>query len=155
MAASSARLNSLQSFAAWASTTCSTTSSSGRWWVPRASRVWGLWDPREVVRAETVESRNRRWQWFAWPASLATLVVGVIGLRVLARKGRQIAMLVAPVLMTTFLVLVTYGNTRFRTAAEPALLIGVAAAVLSSTAWLKKRIGSDGAVSRESVTAWS
>lgn len=97
----------------------------------RVARVWGLWDPLDLTKREAIETRNRSWQRMAWPVSIATLFVGFVGFGVLARRGRPIALLVAPVVMTTLLALVTYGNTRFRTAAEPALLIGVAAALLA------------------------
>jgi hypothetical protein len=105
-------------------------------------RVWGVWNPADLTRREAVESRNRHWQWLAWVASLGTLVVGAIGFAVLARQRRRIAVLVGPVAMATFLALATYGNTRFRTLAEPALLIGVAAALLELYRVLDRRYGS-------------
>ncbi len=92
----------------------------------RMARVWSFWDPRELTRREAVETRNRTWQWIVWPASLATLGVGLVGFWMLRRGGQPIAVLVAPVVMVTSVALLTYGNTRFRAAAEPALLIGVA-----------------------------
>jgi 4-amino-4-deoxy-L-arabinose transferase-like glycosyltransferase len=95
----------------------------------RVGRVWGVWDPRDQTRREAMETRNLTWQRIAWPISLATLAVGLLGFRVLAKQHRPIAMLVAPAVMATLVALATYGNPRFRTAAEPALLIGVAAAI--------------------------
>ena len=97
----------------------------------RVGRVWGIWDPRDLTQREAFETRNLSWQRMAWPISLATLLLGCVGFGVLARRGRPIALLVAPVVMTTVLALATYGNSRFRTAAEPALLIGAAAALLA------------------------
>jgi 4-amino-4-deoxy-L-arabinose transferase and related glycosyltransferases of PMT family len=92
----------------------------------RVARVWGFWDPRELTIREAAETRNRTWQRLAWPASLATLGFGLAGFWILGRRGRPIAVLIAPVVMSTVIALATYGNTRFRTAAEPVLLIGVA-----------------------------
>ena len=68
----------------------------------------------------------------AWPVSLATLIVGWAGFVVLARRRCPIALLVAPLAMATVLALGSYGNPRFRTGAEPMLLIGVAAAMLAA-----------------------
>jgi hypothetical protein len=103
----------------------------------RVARTWGLWDPREQTRREALESRNLRWQRIAWPASLLTLAVGLVGFRLLAGQRRPIAMLVAPVVTATVLGLVVYGNPRFRAAAEPALLIGVAAVLVVVAARLR------------------
>lgn len=97
----------------------------------RVARVWGFWDPRNQARFDHAESRNRSWQELMWPFSLAILALGVVGLRILARRGRQIAMLVAPIAMTTMLAAISYGNTRFRAPAECALTIGAAAALVS------------------------
>lgn len=108
----------------------------------RVGRVWGVWNPSDLTRREAVESRNHRWQWLAWPVSLATLVVGLIGFTVLARQRRPIAVLVGPVAMATFLALAIYGNSRFRTLAEPALLIGTAAALLAFARVVDRRYGS-------------
>lgn len=67
----------------------------------RFARVWGLWDPFDQAWREKVESREYRWQELVWPASLATLLLGLAGLRMLARHGRPIAMLVVPLVTTT------------------------------------------------------
>jgi 4-amino-4-deoxy-L-arabinose transferase-like glycosyltransferase len=97
----------------------------------RVGRVWGIWNPTDLVPREAQESRNKSWQYVAWPISLGTLVLGLIGFRVLAVQHRPIAMLVAPVAMATAIALLTYGNSRFRTAAEPVLLIGTAATLIA------------------------
>ena len=73
----------------------------------------------------------------AWPVSLATLAVGLTGFWMLRRDRVRIAVLVAPVVMTTVIALATYGNSRFRTASEPVLLIGVA--VVAVRAWTRYR----------------
>jgi 4-amino-4-deoxy-L-arabinose transferase-like glycosyltransferase len=124
----------------------------------RVARLWGFWDPRVTTRAEASETRNRKWQALAWPTSLATLALGLYGFVLLRRAGRPIAMLVAPVAMCTTIALLTYGNTRFRTAAEPALLIGVAAVLVTTwpkvVGWVHRRpVGSSvGAPAGGSVT---
>ena len=105
--------------------------------VARLGRVWGIWNPDEITRAEAEETRNLSWQRMAWPVSLATLAVGLTGFWMLRRDRVRIAVLVAPVVMTTVIALATYGNSRFRTASEPVLLIGVA--VVAVRAWTRYR----------------
>lgn len=100
--------------------------------VARLGRVWGIWNPGQLTSAEAHETRNLTWQRLAWPVSIATLVVGLIGFWMLRRDHVRIAVLVAPVVMTTVVALATYGNSRFRTASEPVLLIGVAVVVVRS-----------------------
>ena len=92
----------------------------------RLGRVWGVWNPEVLTKAEAKESRNLTWQRMVWPISLATLAVGLTGFWMLRGDGVRYAVLVAPVVMTTVIALATYGNSRFRTASEPVLLIGVA-----------------------------
>jgi 4-amino-4-deoxy-L-arabinose transferase-like glycosyltransferase len=99
----------------------------------RFGRTWGLWNPVNEARLESPQSRNYRWQMFAWPVSLCTLVLGLVGWRMLAVRRRPIALLVAPAAMTTVITLFGYGNTRFRGPAECALAIGAAAAIVGWT----------------------
>jgi hypothetical protein len=107
----------------------------------RVLRVWGLWNPDQQTRFEARQNRNVNWQRLAWLVSTATLGVGLIGFRILARQRRQIAMLIAPVAMATIVALVTLGNTRYGATAEPVLAIGAAVSLLR----LRERLrGDDG-----------
>ena len=100
--------------------------------VARLGRVWGIWNPDAITRAEAEETRNLTWQRLAWPVSIATLVVGLTGFWMLRRDHVRIALLLAPIVMTTVIALATYGNSRFRTASEPVLLIGVAVVAVAA-----------------------
>jgi 4-amino-4-deoxy-L-arabinose transferase-like glycosyltransferase len=93
----------------------------------RIARLWSFWNVRDQVDRERLESRNRAWQYAVAVTGILTLVLGVAGLVRLGRARRPIEGLVGLVAMVTVVALVTYGNTRFRTSAEPALLVGVAA----------------------------
>jgi drug/metabolite transporter (DMT)-like permease len=73
---------------------------------------------------EQGETRSRRWQILVSVSSLVVLVAGVSGVVLLARHGRRIAVLVGLLAASAAVVVFGYGNTRFRSAAEPALLIG-------------------------------
>ncbi len=97
--------------------------------VARVARLWGVWDPRDQVDREQLETRRRSWQYFVAVTGIVTLVLGIVGLMGLGRAGRPIEGLVGLLALVFVMALATYGNTRFRTTAEPALLVGVAAAL--------------------------
>jgi 4-amino-4-deoxy-L-arabinose transferase-like glycosyltransferase len=120
----------------------------------RVARVWGVWDPRDQIVREAAETRNRSWEWGVWVLSLPSLALALFGLRVLRRQGRPIAVLLAPVALATIVAVVGYGNSRFRAAAEAALLIPVAAALLALARWcLRGRRALPGDRTRAEATA--
>ena len=104
----------------------------------RLGRVWGFWNPKELTTTEARETRNLTWQRMAWPVSLATLGIGLTGFWILRRSRVRVAVLVAPVVMSSVIALLTYGNSRFRTASEPVLLIGVAVVAVQMWARFRK-----------------
>jgi hypothetical protein len=83
---------------------------------------------RDQVDRSNWRAPSRNWQYLVAATGFA-LVLGIVGLVRLGRAGRPIEGLVGLVAMVVVVALATYGNTRFRTTAEPALLIGVAAAL--------------------------
>jgi 4-amino-4-deoxy-L-arabinose transferase-like glycosyltransferase len=108
----------------------------------RALRVWGLWDPTDLTQREAVETRNRGWQYVAYGCAFVTLVTGLIGIGILARKKRPVVLLISMLAMVTTLAMLTNGNTRFRSIAEPALLVGVG--TLAVVLWDRWRGGRGG-----------
>ena len=103
----------------------------------RVGRAWGLFHPFGQARAEEDDGRV-----FATQATgvaldwvlLPLFVVGVVALR------RRAVPLVGPVLLVTLLVAASYGNSRFRELAEPALIVGaVAGARVVLTALTERR----------------
>jgi 4-amino-4-deoxy-L-arabinose transferase-like glycosyltransferase len=99
----------------------------------RDLRVWGLWSPVPQARLEAIESRNETWQLYGWGYDLLLLAAAVPGTVLLVRRRATIAPLVAVVIAVTVTAAVSYGNERFRLAAEPAL--AVAAAMSAVTLW--------------------
>lgn len=97
----------------------------------REARVWGLWEPADLVRRDADETRSERFQYLVWGTGLVTLAAGVAGIVVLARRGGRIAPLVGALTLVAVTALASYGNPRFRTVAEPALLIGTAVLVVA------------------------
>jgi hypothetical protein len=97
----------------------------------RVLRVWQLWDPVDQTRREALETRNRKWQYLATGCALAALVAGLVGIVILARNKRPVALLISMLAMVTTLAMLANGNTRFRSIAEPALLVGVGSLVIT------------------------
>jgi hypothetical protein len=97
----------------------------------RALRTWGLWDPSGQVAIETLEGRNRDWHTFALRAHLATLALAIAGFVVLGRRHqrRDLALLLAPVVLSVLVSMASWGNTRFRAGADVVLAVAAAVAV--------------------------
>jgi 4-amino-4-deoxy-L-arabinose transferase-like glycosyltransferase len=96
----------------------------------RMLRVWGLYGTPTQVAWESTEGRLPGVQWAGWGATLLTVVLAIPGAIVLRRRGGPWLLLLAPVAMVTATAAVTYGNQRFRVAAEPALLVLAATGVI-------------------------
>ncbi|MFN8036550.1 MAG: glycosyltransferase family 39 protein [Acidimicrobiia bacterium] len=103
----------------------------------RVLRGWGLWDPRAQVDLEAVESRNAKFQYVGWVMELGLLSTAVAGF-VIARRRREVGVLVALVGAATIVLVVSWGNQRLRLVAEPALAVFAAQAVVT---WTSRRPG--------------
>jgi 4-amino-4-deoxy-L-arabinose transferase-like glycosyltransferase len=91
----------------------------------RVLRAWGLFEPLQQAQLDAVQSRSVGWQQLAWPASLLVLLAALPGF-VLLRKNRLALVLVAgPVVVSTFVVAISFGNPRYVVAATPALCVAV------------------------------
>lgn len=99
----------------------------------RVLRSWGLYDLDTQLEWEATEGRRAGVQRAGWAYSLALVPLAAGGAWALRRRGLPWALLVAMPAMATFTAATTYGNQRFRVAAEPALVVlavaGVAALV--------------------------
>jgi hypothetical protein len=96
----------------------------------RILRAWGVWDPSEQARLEAVESRTEGWQLVGWAYGLAVAIAGIVGLVVLVRRRVTVSPLVATIVGVTIVVLLSWGNQRFRLAAEPSVAVLAAAALV-------------------------
>jgi len=99
----------------------------------RELRAWGFWAPRQQASPtfEAGESRVEGWQLVAWACYLVVFVLAAIGFIAAGRRAIPRWPLVGLVLMVVTSVALTYGNQRFRVAAEPALLVFAAVALTS------------------------
>ena len=89
----------------------------------RVLRTWGVYAPRQQVGFESLEGRPRAWQmrgtfmyWVLAPLATAGAVL-------LRRRRRLLWPLVATAVTVTIVAAATYGQQRFRIAAEPAILV--------------------------------
>lgn len=101
----------------------------------RVLRTWGFFDPIDQMRWETGEGRVFWLQVLGWVLDLVLFPLAVIGGWHLRRSGRHVWPLVAVAVIVSFTSLATYGNQRFRIAAEPAIVVA-AAVTMGSRGWL-------------------
>ncbi len=93
--------------------------------VVRLLRTYGLYSPTQDFRAP---GDIYEVELIGWLVYIALLPFAVIGAReLIVRRAdlprRQVIALVAPLIAVTLVTVVTYGNPRFRIAAEPTLLV--------------------------------
>jgi hypothetical protein len=90
----------------------------------RALRTWGIYSPVGQMHFETdIEQRSFSWQFLGWMELLVLLPLSVIGVQQLRRKRIAVWPLLSLAVLVTVTSALTYGNGRFRMAAEPAVLV--------------------------------
>lgn len=109
----------------------------------RVARGWGLFHPFQQARAEVNDARVYATQATGVVLDWVLLPLFVLGVLRLRREGRSVAALVGPLLLVTLLMAGSYGNSRFRELAQPALVIGATTAVVS---WWSSRTASSTAM---------
>lgn len=78
-----------------------------------------------------MESRNSTWQVITWVAHLMLIGFAVAGFVLMARRHRRWQPLAATVASVTLAAALSYGKQRFLAAAEPALLVAGACALVA------------------------
>jgi len=107
----------------------------------RVLRTFQLWEPEQQARLATFEGRRllteRITGWVTW----TTLAIAAAGAVHLARRGRFVDLWILgmPVVLVAVVAAGTYGNPRFRVAAEVPLLLLAALAVRASAAAVRGR----------------
>ena len=89
----------------------------------RAGRVWGVYQPNQVANLETFEGRPL---WAARASLLALypiVALAVVAAGLLRRYRTVVLPLVAPALVVTFAVMLTFGQPRYRATADGALAV--------------------------------
>lgn len=97
----------------------------------RVLRTWSFWNPSEMVKFNEGEGRGPAASWsglfFYFPLLIGAVAGGVILVR--QRRGRILWILAAPAVALTIGVAITYGQVRFRAAAEPSIVVLAAVAI--------------------------
>jgi 4-amino-4-deoxy-L-arabinose transferase-like glycosyltransferase len=102
----------------------------------RVLRTWGAYAPRQQVDFESLEGRPRAWQFRGTVMYWILVPFAIGGAIVLRRRRRLLWPLAATAVTVTIVSAATYGQQRFRIAAEPAILIlGAVAVDALWTAW--------------------
>ncbi len=89
----------------------------------RVLRTWGVYSPSQQVSFESLEGRPRAWQMRGTIMYWVLAPLAIVGAVLLRRRRRPIGPLVAPAVTVTIVAALTYGQQRFRIAAEPAILV--------------------------------
>ncbi len=106
----------------------------------RVGRTWSLFRPGDMIEFNVGEDRDR------WVTRLGlifyypTLLLAIVGGVELWRRRRRVWwVLVVPAIVVTVGVALTYGQTRFRAAAEPSLALLAAVGIVASVRALTGR----------------
>lgn len=104
----------------------------------RSLRTWGLFRPSQQIQFETLEGRPESWltfgTWMYWTL-LPLAVAGAV--LVVRRRTVRLWPLLSTAVLVSVTTVVTYGQQRFRVAAEPALVVLAGVAIVA----LVRRIG--------------
>jgi len=105
----------------------------------RVLRTWGLYAPRQQVNFETLEGRPREWQLRGTVMYWVMLPFAAVGIFVLRKRHRTLWPLLATAVTVTLVAAFTYGQQRFRVAAEPAILVLAAVGVVGVWDYVRGR----------------
>src|SRR3954465_10180016 len=100
----------------------------------RVLRVWDLWSPADASRLEaSIADRHIDAQQAAMLSLYVLIPFALFGAVVMRRRGESLRILLVPIVFVTLVAALSYGSTRFRVAAEPAIV--VLASVGLTVAW--------------------
>lgn len=104
----------------------------------RVLRVWDVWSPSSAAHLEaSIADRNIRAQQAAMVSLYLLVPFAIAGAVILRRRGEPLRILLVPIVFVTLVAGLSYGSTRFRVAAEPAIV--VLASVGLAAAWQRVR----------------
>jgi hypothetical protein len=107
----------------------------------RVGRTWSLFRPADMITYNKGEGREEWETRLGLAAFYPTLVAAIAGVVVLWRRRRRwwCLILVSPAIVVTLSSAATYGQTRFRAAAEPSMAVLAAVAGVAAFEWLRSR----------------
>ncbi len=107
----------------------------------RELRTWGLYAPRQQIDFESLEGRPKRWQGVGTVMYWVLLPLAVLGVVLLYRRRVRVWPLLSTAVVVALTTALTYGQQRFRVAAEPSLVV-LAAVSVAAVAGRRRRAGS-------------
>jgi 4-amino-4-deoxy-L-arabinose transferase-like glycosyltransferase len=98
----------------------------------RVLRVWDLYKPRSSSHFEaSIADRDIAAQRAAMVSLYLLVPFAVAGAAILRRRGDPLRILLVPLVFVTLVGALSYGSTRFRVAAEPALVVLAAGGIVA------------------------
>lgn len=97
----------------------------------RFLRIWGAWDPDDQMKWETFEGRSLRWQTIGHRTYLGLVALALVGAASCIRRRHNLWPLGAAIVLVSLTAVLSYGNQRFRIAAEPAIVVLAAAGAVT------------------------
>ncbi len=98
----------------------------------RLGRTWGVYHPWQQVRLDTIELRPLSLSRIGMVTLWVLEVVAVGGVVVLRRRRTALLPLLAVPITLSLATVIVYGTTRFRAAAEPAVVLLAAVAITAA-----------------------
>lgn len=90
----------------------------------RLARTWGVWDVDQQAYLSSLEGKVFEWERAGIVLGWFVTAAGLWGVVVARRLGRMpVVLLAGPLVAVSLVSMASYGNVRFRAAAEPALAI--------------------------------
>ncbi len=107
----------------------------------RVGRTWGVFRPGDMISYNKNEGREPWVTRLGMVMYYPTLLLAIAGVVVLWRRRARLALwvLFAPAIAVTVTSAVTYGQTRFRAAAEPSLAIFAAVGIVALVGAIRER----------------
>jgi hypothetical protein len=106
----------------------------------RVLRTFGLFEPKEQIDWESFEGRDTTWQVAGHRMFLVMLPFAALGAVVLWRSRRATWPLLAPVVLVALTTALSYGNQRFRVAAEPGVIVLAAVGAVAVARWTRRLV---------------
>lgn len=118
----------------------------------RWARTFGVFHVSQQLDVESFEGRPEPWQTIGLISYWLLLPFGIAGAVLLLRSRERAWPLLAPFVSVSIIAVLTYGNQRFRIAAEPPLLVLASVAIVAGARRLRHRAAA-ASPSPEPVTA--
>lgn len=107
----------------------------------RVLRTFGVHEVGGQINWETLEGRSHGWQTAGHRMYLVVAALALVGAVIGWRRRLTMWPLLAPLLIVATMAAVSYGNQRFRIAAEPGLVVLAAVSLVAGAGWLARVAG--------------